>query len=92
MTSGKQSAIEARLRAAIDGLRPLLPFGDTRVELLEFQGATGVAVVRVAGDCPDCDLSALALLQGIEAHIKQRVPEVRSVRAESPPVRKKAHA
>ena len=37
MTSTKQSAIEARLRAAIDGLRPLLPFGDTRVELLEFE-------------------------------------------------------
>jgi Fe-S cluster biogenesis protein NfuA len=82
MNSAQQARVEGRLRAAIEGLRPLLPFGGTDVELVAFNAMDGVAVVRVAGDCPDCEMSAMALLQGIEAHLKQRVPEVRSVRAQ----------
>jgi Fe-S cluster biogenesis protein NfuA len=42
---------------------------------------SGLAVLHVAGDCPDCDMSAEMLMQGIEAHLRMRVPEVREVRA-----------
>jgi Fe-S cluster biogenesis protein NfuA len=84
MNSAQQARVEGRLRAAIEGLRPLLPFGGTDVELVTFDAIDGVAVVRVAGDCPDCEMSAMSLLQGIEAHLKQRVPEVRVVRAQVP--------
>jgi len=50
------------------------------VELIEFDVETGIAAVRCAGDCPDCDLSAENLTVGIEAHLRQQVPEIRSVR------------
>jgi Fe-S cluster biogenesis protein NfuA len=83
MIGAKQAKIEASIRAAIDGLRPLLRLGDSGVELIEFDGRTGVAVLRVAGGCPDCDMSALTLEQGIEAHLRQRVPAIRSVRVQA---------
>jgi Fe-S cluster biogenesis protein NfuA len=40
----------------------------------------GIAVIRCTGDCPDCDLSVEMLTVGIEAHLRQQVPEIRSIR------------
>lgn len=51
------------------------------MELVEFQFDSGVAVLRLSGDCPDCDLTAGHLRQGIEANLRRRVPEIREVRA-----------
>jgi Fe-S cluster biogenesis protein NfuA len=73
-------AIEARIREAIAGLRPLLGVEATGVDLVNFEATTGVAVLRIEGDCPECEMSVAALLQGIEAHLKLRVPEIREIR------------
>jgi Fe-S cluster biogenesis protein NfuA len=74
------SAIEARIRDALAGLRPLLHFESAHLELVRFEAASGVALLRLDGACPDCDLTAATLRQGIEAHLRLRVPEVREVR------------
>lgn len=73
--------LEDRIRAAIEGMRPLLRIETMDVELIEFESADGVAVLRIAGDCPDCQLSGEMLTVGIEAHLRQQVPEIRSIRA-----------
>lgn len=74
------AAIEARIREAIEGLRPLLGVGSCDVELVTFEVATGIAVLRVEGDCPHCEMPVATLLQGIEAHLRLRVPEIREIR------------
>ena len=74
-------AIEERISEALAALRPLLHVESARLELVEFEAQDGVAVLRVAGECPDCDLTAVTLRQGIEAQLRMRVPEVREVRA-----------
>ena len=51
------------------------------LELVSFEKASGVAVLRLHGDCPDCEMSVIALRAGIEAQLRMRVPEVREVRA-----------
>jgi Fe-S cluster biogenesis protein NfuA len=76
------SAVEGRIREAIDGLRALLRSEAFVIELVEFR--EGVALIRVAGDCPDCEAHAGVFMQGIEAHLRDRVPEIRSVRAIGP--------
>ena len=53
---------------------------EATVELVEFDAESGTAVLRVEGDCPDCELSAANLIEGIGAHLRARVPEVRDVR------------
>jgi Fe-S cluster biogenesis protein NfuA len=72
--------VEDRIRAAIVDMRTMLRIDTMDVELIELDAETGVAVVRCAGDCPDCDLSAENLTVGIEAHLRQQVPEIRSIR------------
>ena len=83
---GRQGSgeIEARIRAALAELRPLVEHQASRVELIEFAPATGVVTLAVEGGCPDCDMPAAALLQGMAAHLRLRVPEVRAVRAADP--------
>jgi Fe-S cluster biogenesis protein NfuA len=71
---------EDRIRLAVADMRTMLRIETMDVELVEFDAASGVAVVRCTGDCPDCDLSAENLTVGIEAHLRQQVPEIRSVR------------
>ncbi len=51
------------------------------LELVTFEKRTGVAVLRLHGDCPDCEMSVGTLREGIEAQLRMRVPEVREVRA-----------
>ena len=80
---GRSQAIEDRIREAIEGLRPLLGATAGRVELVTFEPLSGIATLRVDGDCPDCEMPAATFLQGIEAHLRRRVPEIREVRAAS---------
>jgi Fe-S cluster biogenesis protein NfuA len=82
---GRAQVVEVRIREVISALRPLLRIEPQAgcVELVRFDVESGVASVRVSGGCPDCDMSAAALIRGIEAHLMQRVPEIRAVRTES---------
>ena len=76
--------VENRIRAALVELRPLVAHQASRIELAEFAAADGVATLLIEGGCPACDMPAAALLQGIAAHLRGRVPEVRDVRAADP--------
>ena len=76
-------SVEARIRRALAGLRPLLRLETAGVDLVSFEEETGIAVLRFDGDCPDCQMSASMLRQGIEAHLRMQVPEIREVRAVS---------
>lgn len=82
--SRRQQVIEARIRDALVSLRPLLGHVSSGVELVRFEATEGVAVLRVEGDCPDCDLTAAMLIEGIAAHLRMQVPEVLDVRPLSP--------
>ena len=72
--------IEDRIRVAIGEMRTMLRIDTMDVELIGLDADTGVVVIRCSGDCPDCDLSAENLTVGIEAHLRQQVPEIRSIR------------
>jgi Fe-S cluster biogenesis protein NfuA len=74
--------VESRIRAALLDLRPLLRLDSVGIELVRFEAENGVAVLRFQGDCPDCEMSASMLRQGIEARLRMQVPEIRAVRAD----------
>ena len=74
-----ESDIDDRIRETLDDIRPLLHMEAT-IELVQFEEQTGIAVLRVEGDCPDCDMSAANMIEGIGAHLRARVPEVKDVR------------
>ena len=72
--------IDTRIRDTLLELRPLLHIREATVELVQFEEETGTAVLRVEGECPDCEMSAANLIEGIGAHLRARVPEVKDVR------------
>jgi Fe-S cluster biogenesis protein NfuA len=73
--------IEERITDALAQVAVMLRLNQAVIELVEFEQRTGVAVLRLHGDCPDCDMSVSTLRDGIEAQLRMRVPEVREVRA-----------
>jgi Fe-S cluster biogenesis protein NfuA len=82
MAERKRRTVEHRIRDAIVRLRPLLHLGEPGdVDLVSFDAHSGVVILRLDGGCPDCDMPVAALMQGIEAHLKLRVPEIREVQA-----------
>ena len=72
--------VDDRIRETLDEVRPLLHIAEATVELVHFDVETGVAVLRVEGDCNDCAMSAANMIEGISAHLRSRVPEVKDVR------------
>ena len=78
--SEADGAVEERIRVAISEVGPLLKLETIGIELVRFERESGVAMLRFEGDCPDCEMSARMLRDGIEAHLRTQVPEVREVR------------
>ena len=73
--------IAERIGDALAQVSVILRLDEAVIELVEFERRTGIAVLRLRGDCPDCAMSVSTLRDGIEAHLRMRVPEVREVRA-----------
>ena len=69
-----------RIRQTLVELRPLLHIAEADIELVQFEEETGIAFLRVEGECEDCEMSAANMIEGIAAHLRSRVPEVRDVR------------
>lgn len=76
-----RQTIEARIGDALAQVAVMLRLDQAVIELVQFEKDTGVAVLRLRGDCPDCEMSVSTLRDGIEAQLRLRVPEVREVRA-----------
>ncbi|MEI7497862.1 MAG: NifU family protein [Candidatus Falkowbacteria bacterium] len=60
-------------------IRPALQMDGGDVEYVDFDEKTGVLRVRLLGHCAHCPMSQVTLKQGIEATIKQAIPEVTAV-------------
>jgi Fe-S cluster biogenesis protein NfuA len=72
--------VDTRIRETLAEIHSLLHIEEASIELVQFEEQTGTAVLRVEGDCPDCEMSAANMIEGIAAHLRSRVPEVRDVR------------
>jgi Fe-S cluster biogenesis protein NfuA len=71
--------IEKKVQKALDEIRPSLQVDGGDVKLVAVE--KGVVKVRLQGHCVGCPMSALTLKQGVETHLKKRVPEVVKVEA-----------
>lgn len=66
--------LQKKVENALDEIRPNIQADGGDVQLVAIE--KGIVKVRLQGHCVGCPMSALTLKQGIEAHIKQRVPEI----------------
>ena len=72
--------IEQNITNVLTEVGPLLRMDHYSIQIAEYTEATGQLMLRIAGNCPDCDLSPATFMPAIAAHLKLRVPEVREVR------------
>ena len=72
-------SIQTRVQAALDDIRPQIQMDGGDVELVAVEG--GIVKVRLVGHCAGCPMSAMTLKNGVEALIKERVPEINKVEA-----------
>jgi Fe-S cluster biogenesis protein NfuA len=62
----------------LNTIRPMLLQDGGNVELVDVT-ADGVVKVRLVGACGSCPMSTMTLKNGIEARLKQAIPEIKSV-------------
>lgn len=72
--------VERNITSVLAEVGPLLRIEHCRIEVVEYSRATGQLMLRIDGNCPDCEVSPATFMPAIEAHLKLRVPEVREVR------------
>ncbi len=66
-----------KIQAVLDEIRPALQADGGDVEFIDYND--GIVTVRMQGACGSCPMSVMTLKQGIEARMKERIPEVISV-------------
>ena len=60
-------------------IRPYLEADGGGVEFVDFDAATGVVKVRLCGACHGCPGAQMTLSMGVEAMLKEEIPEVKKV-------------
>ena len=68
-----------RIEQTLDSLRPYIASHRGQVEVVDFDDADGTLLLRLGGHCHGCSASSVTLKQGIEARLRQAVPEVKTV-------------
>jgi len=66
--------VQKKVEKALEEIRPNIQADGGDVKLISID--KGIVKVKLQGHCVGCPMSALTLKQGIESHIKQRVPEI----------------
>jgi len=76
---GEAQVDEAKVKEALDEVRPMLKADGGDVEFVAIEGK--VVKVRLQGHCAGCPMAQMTLQRGIETRVRERVPEVERVEA-----------
>jgi len=69
---------KSKVEDALNQIRPALQRDGGNVELVDVT-PENIVKVKLVGACGTCPMSILTLKRGIEATLKQRIPEIASV-------------
>lgn len=79
--SRSRADVEHHIRHELENILPILRIEQCAIELESFDPASGTATLVVKGGCPDCDVSPVTFMQGIETQLRLRIAELKVVRA-----------
>lgn len=71
--------LEEQVKEILDKVRPALQADGGDVELVDVDETTGIVKVKLTGSCFGCPFATLTLKNGIEAALKEAIPEVKEV-------------
>lgn len=78
-TSGGNNLRE-KVEKCLDSIRPYLQADGGDIELVDIE-ESGVVKVKLRGACGGCPSALITLKQGVEARLKEEIPEVQCVEA-----------
>jgi len=78
MTDGEKYMLKEDVQKAINDIRPSLQADGGDIELINVSD-DGKVQVKLKGACHGCPMAQVTLKQGVEKHIKNKVPTVVSV-------------
>lgn len=73
--------MKEKVKAVIDDIKQYLQMDGGDVELVDVNETTGEVKVKLKGACGGCPMAQITLSQGIEARLKEKIPEVKKVTA-----------
>ncbi len=80
MAAGIDGAIGSRVAAVLEhSVNPSIAAHGGRADLVAMDEQGGVVYLRLSGGCQGCAMSRMTLTQGIEAALREDVPEVTRV-------------
>ena len=68
---------EDRINEIIDQLRPFLNNDGGNIEFIKYED--NIVYVKMTGACSNCHMLDITLKDGIEATLKEEVPEIKEV-------------
>lgn len=71
--------MQQKIEQCLEMVRPRLAMHGGNVEFVGWNEDSGVVEVRFSGGCQGCPLSQMTLKMGIEAVIREWIPEVSEV-------------
>ena len=73
--------MQDKVEAVLALIRPKLAIHRGSVELVGVDSETGIVRVKMTGSCDGCPMAEITLKSGIEAVLKECIPEVTEVLA-----------
>jgi len=77
-TTTQELTLEERVKEVLDRIRPYLQRDGGDLEFIELT-ESNVVRVKLQGACAGCPMSQLTLSRGVEAALKEEIPEIDSV-------------
>ncbi len=71
-------SLREKVEEVLNGVRPTLLADGGDVELLDVSD-DGIVKVQLTGACGSCPFSTMTLKHGIEARLKELIPEIKEV-------------
>jgi len=71
--------MKEQIVALLQKVRPTLQADGGDVEFVDFNEQTGVVTVKLKGACGSCPMATMTLKNGIEAYLKENIPQVTAV-------------
>jgi len=71
--------MEKQILALIQKIRPALQADGGDVEFVSFDENTGIVKVKLQGACAGCPMATMTIKNGIEAYLKENIPQVSAV-------------
>ncbi|MCR4292427.1 MAG: NifU family protein [Candidatus Kuenenia sp.] len=69
--------MKEKIEEALKGIRPALQADGGDIEFVDYED--GIVKVRLKGACGSCPSSLVTLKYGVEARLKEIIPEIKSV-------------